>query len=160
MKLPVSDPLYQRVRAILASARSSAARSVNTAQVVAYWFIGREIVEEEQKGRKRAGYGEELLLGLSKRLTAEYKAGYSFQNLKFIRQFYVEFPGLAVGAEIGYAPRSQSGGPLVPTDRGIRYAPRSQSWRPGQLHPNLSWTHYRTLLRVDKAEARREGDVS
>lgn len=26
--------------------------------------------------------------------------------------------------------------------------------RPGQLHPNLSWTHYRTLLRVDKPEAR------
>ena len=25
---------------------------------------------------------------------------------------------------------------------------------PGRLHPNLSWTHYRTLLRVDKAQAR------
>ena len=154
MKPPVSGPLYQRVRAILDSARSSAARSVNTSQVVAYWLIGREIVEEEQKGRKRAAYGEELLLGLSKRLAAEFKTGYSVQNLKFIRQFYVEFPRLAVGAEIGYAPRSQSGGPLVPTDRRIRYAPRSQSWRPGHLHPNLSWTHYRTLLRVDKTEAR------
>ncbi|HSB78638.1 MAG TPA: PDDEXK nuclease domain-containing protein [Candidatus Methylomirabilis sp.] len=31
---------------------------------------------------------------------------------------------------------------------------RSESWRPGVLHPNLSWTHYRTLLRVDKPEAR------
>ena len=29
-----------------------------------------------------------------------------------------------------------------------------ESWAPGQLHPNLSWTHYRTLLRVDKSEAR------
>lgn len=28
------------------------------------------------------------------------------------------------------------------------------TWRPGQLHPDLSWTHYRTLLRVDKPEAR------
>jgi predicted nuclease of restriction endonuclease-like (RecB) superfamily len=34
------------------------------------------------------------------------------------------------------------------------YSPRSQSWQPGQLHPNLSWTHYRTLMRVDKAGAR------
>jgi predicted nuclease of restriction endonuclease-like (RecB) superfamily len=33
-------------------------------------------------------------------------------------------------------------------------APRGQPWQPGRLHPNLSWTHYRTLLRVDKAEAR------
>ncbi|MBM3862224.1 MAG: DUF1016 domain-containing protein, partial [Verrucomicrobia bacterium] len=34
------------------------------------------------------------------------------------------------------------------------HAPRAESWQPGQLHPNLSWTHYRTLLRVDKPEAR------
>jgi predicted nuclease of restriction endonuclease-like (RecB) superfamily len=40
--------------------------------------------------------------------------------------------------------------PVVP----IGYAARSQSWKPGQLHPNLSWTHYRTLLRVAKLEAR------
>lgn len=36
----------------------------------------------------------------------------------------------------------------------IRHAPRGESWRPGYLHSNLSWTHYRTLLRVDKPEAR------
>lgn len=30
----------------------------------------------------------------------------------------------------------------------------SRDWQPGQLHPNLSWTHYRTLLRVDNADAR------
>ncbi|MEK6838997.1 MAG: YhcG family protein [Candidatus Thermoplasmatota archaeon] len=35
-----------------------------------------------------------------------------------------------------------------------RSAPRSDSWRPGLLHPNLSWTHYRTLLRVEGTEAR------
>jgi predicted nuclease of restriction endonuclease-like (RecB) superfamily len=31
---------------------------------------------------------------------------------------------------------------------------RDVSWQPGQLHPNLSWTHYRTLLRVEKTAAR------
>ena len=31
---------------------------------------------------------------------------------------------------------------------------RADSWQPGRLHPNLSWTHYRTLLRVEKPEAR------
>jgi predicted nuclease of restriction endonuclease-like (RecB) superfamily len=36
----------------------------------------------------------------------------------------------------------------------ILHALRSESWRPGLLHPNLSWTHYRTLLRVDKDGAR------
>ncbi|NJD68379.1 MAG: hypothetical protein C3F12_02550 [Candidatus Methylomirabilota bacterium] len=54
-------PFYHRIRQILESARAGAARSVNTAQVMAYWLIGREIVEEEQKGHKRAEYGEALL---------------------------------------------------------------------------------------------------
>jgi predicted nuclease of restriction endonuclease-like (RecB) superfamily len=36
----------------------------------------------------------------------------------------------------------------------VLYAPRGESWQPGILHPNLSWTHYRTLLRVDKPQAR------
>ena len=39
--------LYARVRKIIESARTRAARSVNTAQVAANWLIGREIVEDE-----------------------------------------------------------------------------------------------------------------
>jgi len=42
--------LYQRIQQILESARVSAARSVNTTQVIANWLIRREIVEEEQRG--------------------------------------------------------------------------------------------------------------
>jgi hypothetical protein len=68
-------PLYERIRQILESARSSVARTVNTTQVVANWLIGREIVEEEQKGKRRAEYAEQLLLDLSARLTAEYGRG-------------------------------------------------------------------------------------
>lgn len=48
-------PLYQRIRRILESARTGVARSVNTTQVVANWLIGREIVEEEQRGHRKAG---------------------------------------------------------------------------------------------------------
>ncbi|HEX9663570.1 MAG TPA: DUF1016 N-terminal domain-containing protein, partial [Candidatus Binatia bacterium] len=49
-----SDSIYNRIRQILESARTNVARSVNTTQVVAYWLIGREIVEEQQRGQKRA----------------------------------------------------------------------------------------------------------
>ena len=146
--------LYQRIRQILESARTSVARSVNTTQVVAYWLIGREIVEEEQKGQKRAGYGEALLQDLAQRLKSDFGSGYSVHNLKFIRQFYLEYPTLMNPREIGDAVRSQSAIGLLPAGNQIRHAPRSESWKPGRLHPNLSWTHYRTLLRVDKAEAR------
>lgn len=81
--------VYQRIRQILESARTSVARSVNTAQVMAYWLIGREIVDEEQKGQRRAGYGEVLLQDLAHRLNADFGSGYSVHNLKFIRQFYL-----------------------------------------------------------------------
>jgi hypothetical protein len=54
-------PVYERIRQILESARSSVARTVNTTQVIANWLIGREIVEEEQKGHGRAEYGQQLI---------------------------------------------------------------------------------------------------
>src|SRR5262245_28802639 len=140
------NSVYTRIRQILESAQATAARSVNTAQVVANWLIGREIVEEEQRGKKRAGYGEALLEDLSARLSADYESGYSVQTLRYFRQFYLEFPNLVV---IRHALRGELRGlpvvvpTTVPTD-----------WQPGVLNPNLSWTHYRTLLRVDNAKAR------
>ena len=56
-----SRPLYTHVREILESARTRIARSVNTTQVDANWLVGREIVEEEQQGNKRADDGERLM---------------------------------------------------------------------------------------------------
>lgn len=67
MKAKPNDSLYGRIREILETARTNVARSVNTTQVVANWLIGREIVEEEQKGQKRAGYGQRLIRDLSER---------------------------------------------------------------------------------------------
>ena len=54
-------PLYDRIREILESARTRVARSVNTTQVVANWLIGREIVEEEQKGQRGRNMGSSCL---------------------------------------------------------------------------------------------------
>jgi len=50
-------PVYERIREILESAKTAVARSVNTTQVVVSWLVGREIVEEEQRGKHRADYG-------------------------------------------------------------------------------------------------------
>ena len=141
--------LYARIREILESARANVARSVNTTQVVANWLIGREIVEEEQKGHDRAEYGEELLKGLSRQLSGEYGQGFSVSALQYMRAFFHAYPALL---EKQHAPRVES--PIESTPTNISRAARSKSWQPGRLHANLSWTHYRTLLRVDKAEAR------
>ena len=84
-----SDPLYARIRDILESARSSVARSVNSTQVVANWLIGREIVEEEQGGQRRAGYGTRLISDLAARLTKEFGRGFTKNNLEYFRSFYL-----------------------------------------------------------------------
>ena len=141
------DDFYDRIRDILTSAKTGIARTVNTAQVLSNWLIGREIVEEEQQGQQRAAYGETLLKNLAKQLKQDFGAGYSYPNLKFIRQFYLAFPQLLTEEQIGYAVRSQ----FLPISQIINL---SQSWHTGQLNPNLSWTHYRTLMRVEKLEAR------
>jgi len=159
-------PLYERIRQILESARTGVARTVNTTQVVSNWLIGREIVEEEQQGKHRADYGKQLVEDISTRLQGDFGKGYSALNLWLFRRFYLEYPDMA-SMEILYAPRKESGASRMSdasrrkldasVDQSgmiIGHALRSQSWKPGQLHPNLSWTHYRTLLRVDKRAAR------
>ena len=150
----VSLPLYGRVREILDAARLNIARTVNTTQVVANWLIGREIVEEEQRGKKRADYGQQLVEQLSEALTAAYGRGWSVQNLFYMRQFYLSYPHLLPEGGIFHA----TGGEF--TQDAILHAVRGESAAglvpsaPGQLNPNLSWTHYRTLLKVSRTEAR------
>jgi len=119
---------------------------VDTAQVVSNWLIGREIVEEEQKGEKRAAYGRQVIEKLSVRLFEEYGGGYSVQNLRYSRQFFIDYPGLVEVERIRQ--------PLVGELGLIRHAVRGESWRPGLLSTALAWTHYRTLLRVDRRDRR------
>ena len=164
--LPASAALYRRIAQILESARSGVARTVNTTQVVANWLIGREIVEAEQRGKKRAQYGERLLEELSKKLTEDFGAGFSVQGLRYMRQFYHEFPVLISQPPIRLTLRGMSSllsGPAANNE--IHHTPCGEldtdsnggtpaEWKPGQLSPNLSWSLYRHLLRVALPEAR------
>ena len=77
---------------LLQSARVAAARSVNALMTASYWEIGRRIVEAEQGGSARAGYGEQLIQLLAVDLTAQFGRGFSRQNLQQMRQFYSLWP--------------------------------------------------------------------
>lgn len=154
--------LYNRVQRILESARTNVARSVNTTQVIANWLVGREIIEDEQKGRRRADYGTQLLLELSGRLKKDFGNGYSVDNLELFRRFYLEYPKLISEEprrnsglnEISEALRRKSENDLKLEAMSIPHALPRKSWQPGCLHSNFSWTHYRTLLKVDRVEIR------
>ena len=84
----------------------------------AYWHVGKEIMDDEQKGKKRANYGESLIQKLSLRLSKKFGKGFTISNIWNMRQFYTEYPKL--------------------------YAVRRE----------LSWTHYRLLMRVEDKKAR------
>ncbi|OGF44626.1 MAG: hypothetical protein A2231_12910 [Candidatus Firestonebacteria bacterium RIFOXYA2_FULL_40_8] len=113
-----SRNLYGRIKEIIESARGNIARAVNNEMIIAYWQIGREIVEEEQKGKSRADYGSRLLASLSAHLSDEFGKGFDESNLRNIRAFY------------------------------LAYQKRDA------LRHELSWTHYRILMRIEKPEAR------
>ncbi len=106
--------------------------------VQAYWHIGRVIVEGEQRGKARAEYGEYLIKELSERLSNEFGKGFDRRNLWFMRSFYLSF-------EIVNALRSQS----LPRRKG--HALRDEL---PVIRPELSWTHYRLLLKVEHPDAR------
>ncbi len=82
---PEINRLYKRVCEILEASRQRVARTVNTEMVQAYWLIGQAIVEQEQKGKKRAGYGEHLMEGLSEHLRADGQKGFGRNNLWYMR---------------------------------------------------------------------------
>jgi hypothetical protein len=77
---------------LLDAARRAAARSVNALMTASYWEIGRRIVEAEQKGRRRAGYGEQLIARLSADLTGRFGRGFSVDNLELMRRFFLAYP--------------------------------------------------------------------
>lgn len=75
------DAVLADVVGLLDEARRTSARAVNAIMTATYWAIGRRLFEEEQGGRTRAGYGEELVEKLSRDLSARFGRGFGRRNL-------------------------------------------------------------------------------
>lgn len=132
--------LFDRVVLILEQARSQVVRSVNHYMVLAYWQVGKEIVQEQQQGRTRADYGKRIIESLSDKLTARYGRGFSTTNLKYFRTFY-----------LAYADRNPEIGHLTGDEFEKGHLTGDES--PQGFHPNLTWSHYRALMRIENKNA-------
>jgi len=73
-------------------ARENVSKAVNNELLLAYWNIGRIIIEYEQAGANKAAYGKQLLKTLSKELTRELGKGFSRSNLQNMRLLYLIYP--------------------------------------------------------------------
>jgi predicted nuclease of restriction endonuclease-like (RecB) superfamily len=89
--VPAIAGVATEIRGLIEAARSHVSMTANLAMVGLYWNIGRIIAQDIQRNEKRAGYGEQLLEGLSGVLTQEYGAGYSRVNLQEMRRFSLAF---------------------------------------------------------------------
>lgn len=126
------DGLLHDILELLSAARRTAARAVNTVMTVTYWEVGRRIVEREQGGKERAGYGEEVMKRLATDLSKALGRGFSLSNLKSMRQFYLSWP---------------------PT-QGEERKGQTTSGQLRAQHFQLPWSHYVTLLGVESDAAR------
>jgi predicted nuclease of restriction endonuclease-like (RecB) superfamily len=141
---------YNTVRAgiieLLKTARSAAARNVNSIMTATYWEIGRRIVEFDQAGRKRAEYGDVLIKKLAKDLSASFGRGFGARNLAQMRSFYLAWPR----GKILQTPSAKS--PLLALSDGMPSQP-SAIQNLGNRFP-LPWSAYVRLLSLKKPEAR------
>lgn len=154
----VSAPasLFDRVATILEQARQNVVRAVNSNMVLAYWLIGREIIHDLQGGEERAEYGKQVIETLSVRLTERYGRGYSEQSLQNFRRFYQAYPQRIA---ISSLPGRESGSATIQYPMGteltlVGIAHPSDGGSQQSFSPQLSWSHYRALMRVEDLGAR------
>jgi len=154
--------LFERISTILEQARARVVRVVNTEMVLAYWHIGREIVEHLQGGDVRAGRGESLIEELSARLGARFGRGFSSTNLRYFRTFFLAYRSREPKI------REPLGDAASVTEPGAKRAKRQigsgvlrkrgMAALPGRLEgfsSVLGWTHYQLLMKVEHEAARR-----
>ena len=110
---------FKSVFDLIQKARRNLEKSINTAMNATYYEIGRRIVEKEQQGEKRAQYGKHILKGLSDYLTASLGKGFSAENLRLMRKFFLLYSSDEIS--------------------------KSPIWK---FSPHISWTHYIHLMRI------------
>lgn len=152
--------LIEQVKAIISNARSLTIKSVNTLHVVSNFLIGFRIVEFEQEGKEKAGYGKKLLKDLSKELTLEFGKGYSVSNLENIRRFYLAYSDRIIEKSQTVSGKliSNIKDPKSETLSGIFKDNNDSEFleilKDISLSFSLSWSHYVFLINIKDLKER------
>lgn len=156
VKTDSADRLFDRVISILEQARTNTIRAVNHNMTLAYWLIGREIVQELQKGEQRAEYGKQIIESLSEELSKRYGRGYSTTNLRYFRTFYTiyvdrqpEIRQIGSGDFENTGKRQTQSGVLNDLSQAVEQTNQARGFS-----PNLGWSHYQALMGVENPNER------
>jgi hypothetical protein len=153
------DSIVSGLVDLLETARRVSARSVNAIMTATYWEIGRRIVESEQRGEKRAEYGEALLRRLASDLTARFGRGFGVANLAHMRKFFLTWPEEKIlqtpSVEFASNPGTVSSTEILQTLSGESTHPSLGLIQQLARRFPLPWSHYVRLMVLSSEEARR-----
>jgi predicted nuclease of restriction endonuclease-like (RecB) superfamily len=147
------NEFFDNVAKIIEQARAYVGRTADLTMCVAYFEVGRMIVEEEQGGKARAEYGRGLLKELSAYLNKRVGKGFSESTLRNARKFYQAYAPAMQQTNFAALRGKIDGGQKQQTlfaESGKNQTAFSQSY------PfTLSWSHYLILMRIEDADERR-----
>jgi predicted nuclease of restriction endonuclease-like (RecB) superfamily len=87
--------LLSDLRSLIQSARQRIATVAYSTQTLLCWHVGRRLLNENLQGG-RAAYGKQILVTVSRELTAEYGRGFSYAEIARMIQFSQLFPDEAI----------------------------------------------------------------
>lgn len=135
------DTLCRNSIELIRYARKYASNQINYTQLMTYYGLGYWIVEEQQSGEQRAGYGKKVIQTLSDALNAEFGKGFSVDTLENARKFYLNYQGRISETLFRKFIKEKS-------DTLFRIS--------GEDVPfTLSWSHYLQLMRIRNLDERR-----
>jgi len=166
--MKLTKAFFDDIRELIRAAHATVARGVDLVQVHTNFEIGRRIVEQEQRGKGRAAYGEEVIGALADRLTKDFGNGFSRRNLAYMRTFYLLYSDrgpilqtvsakslAATKAQTASAQSSpirkgQTGSGQLLAAAKLQTLSAKSSARPF----SLSWSHYVFLLGIKNPDER------
>lgn len=83
--------MIEEIKDVIINSRNKIAYEVNNIMLLAYWNVGRIIVENEQNGNIKAEYGKQIMKELSRELRKILGTGFSVSNLQYMRRFYLKY---------------------------------------------------------------------
>ena len=83
--------LLADLRTLIQSALQRIAKVAYSSQTLLCWHLGRRLLNENLQG-SRAAYGQQILVTVSRELTAEYGRGFSYAEIARMIQFSQLFP--------------------------------------------------------------------
>lgn len=135
------DALCRNSIELIQYARKVAARQINLVQLMTYYAIGRWIIEEQQFGEHRAGYGKKVIQTLSNRLNAAFGKGFSVDTLENARKFYLCYRDRISEATFREFTEEKSEAVFRIFDEVAPFT--------------LSWSQYLQLMRIKNPDERR-----